>query len=594
MKIELLAPAKDVCIARSAIVSGADAIYIGGDGFGARVGASNSMLEIGGLVEFAHKFGVRVYLTMNTILYDNELEGARKQALAARECGVDALIVQDMAYLEMGLPIELHASTQMFNFSAEKVKFLEDAGFARVVLERGLSLAEIREIRSKSGVELEAFVHGAICVGYSGQCYLSQAVTGRSGNRGECAQLCRSRYDLVGSDGALIAKNDSVLSVGDMCMADRVKDMIDAGICSLKIEGRLKNESYVVNNTAYYNRILNDLGVERASDGYSVARFEPNPGKSFLRKPTHYFFDNKRNKVGAPSKSLGELIGVVESVNNGSIVVSNGKVLNNGDGICWLVGGDVEGANVNKVEGNSVIGRGLESVMIGDEIFRNQDIKFDVSSKDVSRKIAIKVNLGSVLEATDEAGNRVEIAIGECEVASNRDRAIDGLKSGLSKSGDTIFEVTQVQISSVDVPFMPSSKVNELRRELLCKLEEARLNAYVRRDLLPKKNYPKFDFKSNYLLNVSNDRSGAFYRKCGVENIEDAIEKIGIYDNVDLLRSRFCVRREKGICPKEMQQKTRQNQVDQHGNALDMTIINNGRSLRLTFDCNRCEMIVKL
>lgn len=588
MKIELLSPAKDISIGRSAILSGADAVYIGAEGFGARVGASNSMSEIEQLCRFAHGFGARVYLTMNTILYDSELEQARAQAMQAWSAGVDALIVQDMAYLEMGLPIELHASTQTFNFSVDKVQFLEQSGFARVVLERGLSFVEIKEIRAKSGVELEAFIHGAICVGYSGQCYLSQAVTGRSGNRGECAQLCRSSYDLKREDEVL-AKNEAILSVGDMCMGERVKDLIDAGVCSLKIEGRLKNENYVVNNTAYYNNILNDLGVERSSDGVSRANFEADPSKSFLRVPTIYFFDNKRNHVGAPTKSLGEFIGTVERVGKNDVLITNGAKLNNGDGICWRYGAVINGSNVNRVDGNQILARGLDQLRVGMEIYRNLDVKFDVSSRNVDRRIGVKIVIGTTIEAIDSTGIGVSIERPQYETASNKEKAIENLKRGFSKSGETIFEITEVEIATPNIPFMPSSQINELRRKLLDKLLQVRLNSYQRRVLKPKSELNIKIKKVDYLANVSNSLSEQFFRERGVEDIEKAVEVSGIYDGKELLRSRFCVRRERGLCPKENQKQTMTN-----GNAGDLIIENNGKRLALHFDCVRCEMTITL
>lgn len=593
MKIELLSPAKDVVIGRSAILSGADAVYIGGSSFGARVGAGNDMSEIGGLVEFAHGFGARVYMTMNTILFDDELELARAQAMEAWNVGVDALIVQDMAYCEMGLPIELHASTQTFNFSAERVKFLEDVGFARVVLERGLSLSEIKNIRKNSGVELEAFIHGAICVGYSGQCYFSQAVTGRSGNRGECAQLCRSSYDLVDGQGLILGKNESVLSVGDMCMGERVKDLIDAGVCSLKIEGRLKNESYVVNNTSYYNRILNAMGVERSSSGVSEARFDPNPGKSFLRRKTVYFFDNRRAVVGAPTRSLGEYIGTVERVGQGTVFVNGGGVLKNGDGICWVEGGDIKGVNINKVEGGRIEGRGLDGLRVGSEVYRNNDNGFEVSSKDVDRKIEVKITVDKgLIKVIDSDGFCSTVEMPRGEVANNVEKARETIEKGLKKSGDTIFRVVEVNLEkSVELPFLPMSVVNELRRGLLDKLLRDRVGRYVRRERQTP-DLKRFDGQIvDYLANVSNRLSRDFYKRLGMVVAEDALEVSGNFDDKVLLRSRFCVRRERGLCSRK-ERNVADNASGRPKNAEDLFIINNGRQFRLSFDCELCEMSV--
>lgn len=590
MKVELLAPAKDVSIARSAILSGADAIYIGGNGFGARIGASNDISDIADLVKFAHSYNAKVYMTMNTLLFDNELVEARKQAVEAFNVGVDALIVQDMAYLEMGLEIELHASTQTVNFTADRVKFLEQAGFARVVLERGLSLNEIIEIRKQTNVELEAFIHGAICVGYSGQCYFSKAVTGRSGNRGECAQLCRGEYDLIDGKGVLIAKNESLLSVGDMCLGGSIKQLIDAGVCSLKIEGRLKNESYVVNNVAYYNQILNDLGVERVASGVSDASFDPNPTKSFLRKPTRYFFDDKRNLVSAPTRSLGELVGIVERIAQGSMILQNGNKINNGDGICWMNDERMFGTNVNKVESDRVFANNLESLRVGVEVFRNLDIKFNPTYKDVERRIDVDITIDqNIVTAVDVNGFQSQIDLPVGEIAKNADRARESLIGGFSKSGDTIFSVKSVNIMESQITFLPSSEINRLRRELLQNLTEERLRRYARRErtTTPQQSTETINLEpaASYLTNVSNEASKTFYRRFGVINFEQCLDIDKDFTGKELLRSRYCVRRERGICPKTTNGGTKEN-------AESLYIVNNGKRFELRFECDRCEMVI--
>ncbi|MFI3294572.1 MAG: U32 family peptidase [Rikenellaceae bacterium] len=577
MKIELLAPAGDTVIGRAALDAGADAVYIGGPAFGARRSAGNSMEDIASLVEYAHGFGARVYLAMNTILFDDELEEARKVAVRAWEIGVDALIVQDLAYLEMDLPpIDLHSSTQMFNKTPQKVLRAQQMGFSRVVLERAMTLDEIRSVRSSATVELEAFIHGAICVGYSGQCYLSEALCSRGGNRGGCAQSCRSRYDLYDLEGRLLERGGQLLSVGDMMLGDRISDLIASGVCSLKIEGRLKDRKYVVNNVAYYDDILRGLGVERVSRGRCERNFAPNPHKSFSRESTVYFLDNPRARVSSSSKSLGERIGRVVRVRGDRFEVDGDLALNNGDGLCWaLNSGDVVGSNVNYCMGRSVGLNGM-TPSVGDLVYRNFDKKFDPRS---SRFIDVRFTFG---------GGRLEVSDGEhcCgvdlpeggELAKNREMMGANIIRAMSKSGGTIFRVVDVVVSSdQQLIFMAASQLNSLRGELLDKLLQLRLASYSRRE---QSSLPCEDLavsSLDYRANVSNSMSRKYYMDRGVRSISDALEVGGSLVDREVLRTRFCLRRELGLC---------------RGGSDSSSLIleNNGKRLRADFDCEVCEM----
>lgn len=589
MKIELLSPAGTVQIGRAAIAAGADAIYIGGANFGARKTAGNDMAEIVSLVEYAHSYDARVYLTMNTILYNDELKEASKQAWQAWEAGVDALIVQDMAFLEMDMPpIALHSSTQMFNYSVERVKFLQEIGFERVVLERALTLEHIRAIREQTTVELEAFIHGSICVGYSGQCYLSQALCGRGGNRGECAQSCRSRYNLINDKGEVLQKGKELLSVGDMNLSDRLVELIDAGVCSLKIEGRLKDESYVVNNTAYYNQKLKEQNVSRTSSGISKVDFEPDPLRSFAREAGHYYFDGVGSrKVGAPTKSLGEKIGVVKVVNNDNFIVQTSLKLSNGDGICWqLPSGELRGSNVNKVVGNQIFPNKIDDLNVGCTVFRNFSATFHPTFEHANRKISASIqvccdtsNLHFI--ATDETLNSCSIEVcNNFEVANNAQRIVEIVKNAMSKSGDTIFDVQSVEVDFNNfAPLIKNSELNDIRRSLLSKLRHTRIEHYQRSE---RKTVVVSDLKVpqdiDYKANVSNSLAENFYKKLGAENIEKALELQENITGKEVMRTKYCIRREQGTC------------LLKGAKNEPLFLENRGRILELKFDCGVCEM----
>lgn len=573
--VELLSPAANYESAVAAINAGADALYIGGLSFGAREKAGNSIADISALACYAHQFGVRLYLTMNTIIYDSELASARELIWQAWDAGVDALIVQDMAILEMDLPpIPLHGSTQTFNLTADRVKFLEDAGFERVILERSITLEEIRRIRRETTVELEAFVHGAICVGYSGQCYLSQAVCGRSGNRGACAQPCRSRWNLIQGD-AIIERDRTLLSVGDMNLSDSLAEMIDAGVTSLKIEGRLKDKSYVVNNTAHYNQKLTQLGVPRSALGQSTPKFTPNPSKSFSRSFSTYLFHERRPQESLLNTTGGEYLGVITKVGADYFELDQcNVVINNGDGISFATGG----TNINTVTGRRIYPNKMDGIGQGMAIYRNLDRTFNPTSE---RKIDVNVEFTqNEIIAKDTEGVTAKVEYRTSEQAKNVDRAVQNIKSALSKSGNTIFRIVEIDVQST--PFMPISELNELRRRLLDKLLLARKAHYHRIERRTTISHPPLQNVSpDYRYNVSNALSRRFYEQCGANIIAPAYELERPDSRAVLLRTRHCIRREQGVCLRETGADSR-----------PMYIENNGRRFRLEFDCKECEMTV--
>lgn len=594
-KIELLAPAGTAAIGRAAIDAGADAVYIGAERFGARTAAGNSMDDIAALAEYAHGFGAQVYLTMNTLLLADELEEAQCTAWAAYEAGVDALIVQDMAFTQMDLPpIALHASTQTFNLSPERAVFLASAGFSRIVLERGASLAQIRAIRAAlpDHVELEAFVHGAICVSYSGQCYLGHALCGRGGNRGGCAQPCRSQYNLYNDKGKLLIRDRHLLSVRDLNLSDRLDELIGAGVCSLKIEGRLKEEGYVVNNTAWYHRRLCALHVPRTSVGEVKCNFEPNPSKSFSRGfTTYYFGEEKRAGVLAPeAKSVGETIGVVSESEGRTLILrqKKGITVHNGDGICFLTAsGRLEGASVNRAEGNRLFLNKAVDVKSGTEVFRNLDRSFRPTA---SRHIAVSVTFTpTAVTATDKTGISAIVPLPDnYDAASNLELAERNIRNAFSKSGGTVFDITEVFLSEVSdgpLPFIPAAELNALRRKLLAELLSARLAAYrrpapyVRPAVVP--SLPP-GIKGDYRANVANPLAEKFYREAGFDIVERALEAQDGPEFLgrEVMRTPYCIRRETGTCLKE--------HPELRGEKLFLE--NNGIRLELVFHCAACEM----
>ena len=594
-KLELLAPAKDFDTAVDAIDCGADAVYIGAGKFGARHSATNPIEDIARVAKYAHRYGVKVYATLNTLLFDHELEEAREQALALIDAGVDALIVQDMAYCRMGLPIELHASTQTNCVTAEKVRFFEEAGFARAILERSLSKNDIAEIRKATNIELEAFVHGAICVSQSGRCFFSRSTSERSGNRGECSQPCRLEYDLCNDKGEVIIKSKHLLSVRDLDLSARLGEMIDLGITSFKIEGRLKDRTYVRNIVSLYRQLLdreiakrND--VERSSVGRSTIEFEPNASRTFTRGAGEYFFDGKCRGVASfdTPKAMGESVGKIVKADRRGIVLDRKHNLATGDGVCFIAKGLLLGTNVVGVEGESVQLNRYDGVEVGVEIFRNYNRLFSqaVERSRIKRTIATDLALEFeenkiTLTATDEEGVSASLSI-DCatEEARDKTKGEEALLRQLSRSGDTIFEVQNININ--EVRFAPMSIVGTLRRDLLAKLEEERVCRYSIREKQP------FIEKRNILYpieqltpqdNVTNRLAREFYADHGVVNIAEGLDCRTSTAGEQVVISDYCIRREIGECLKEKPRLRG-----------DLYLVRGTKKYRLCFDCKACQM----
>ena len=594
-KLELLAPAKDYDTAVDAIDCGADAVYIGAGKFGARHSATNSVEDIARVAKYAHRYGVKVYATLNTLLFDNELEEARRQALALIDAGVDALIVQDMAYCRMGLPIELHASTQTNCVTPEKVRFFEEVGFARAILERSLSKEQIAEIRKNTNIELEAFIHGAICVSQSGRCFFSRSTSERSGNRGECSQPCRLEYDLCNDKGEVIIKSKHLLSVRDLDLSARLGEMIDEGITSFKIEGRLKDRTYIRNIVTLYRQLLDREisareGVVRSSVGHSTVEFEPDATKSFTRGGSEYFFDGKQRGVASfdTPKAVGERIGRVMQFSCIGIVLDSRHDLATGDGVCFVVNGSLVGTNVVGVEGDRVQLNRYDGVAVGVELFRNYNRLFSqaVERSRIKRTIAADLALEFeeekiTLTATDEEGV-VAVASVECatEEARNKERGEEALRKQLLRSGDTIFEVRDITIANLR--FAPMSVVGALRREVLELLEKEREYHYSIREKEPFVEKRDVKYPTDTLTpqdNVTNRLAREFYADHGVTEIAEGLDCRPSTSGEQVIVSDYCIRREIGEC---LLEKPRLKG--------DLYLVRGRKRYRLCFDCKKCQM----
>ena len=592
--VELLAPAKDYASAVVAVDAGADAVYIGGARFGARQAAGNATQEIARVVEYAHRFGVRVHATLNTLLWDDELPDAERQARELIDAGVDALIVQDMALRRMNLPVELHASTQVSNRTPQGARFLAEAGFARVILERALSLEEIRAICAATPAEVEVFVHGAICVGYSGRCFLSRALSGRSGNRGACSQPCRLPWDLVDGRGRKIIAGKHLLSVRDLNLSHRLGELVDAGVTSFKIEGRLKDAGYIRNVVAYYRRALDEVlaarpGWCRASVGESIPDFTPDPAKSFTRGESEYFFAGKRPGVASfdTPKAVGERIGRVAKVSGGSFLLDAEADLAPGDGICFISPCGVLGSNVNAVEGRRITPNRMEGIVPGAEVYRNYDRRFNLALERSRMRRVIPARA----VVTASAGG-LSITCVDCEgVESSASRALPldraknpvanaaSLRTQAMKSGDTIFAVREVEVQGAEW-FVPASLAAEVRREALDELLRRRMERPLSHRILPED--PAARYPSERLggeENVTNRLAAAFYRDHGVREIEPPLERAASLEGCTVMRSAYCIRREIGECLRE-------------GSTLrgDLYLEHGAERFRLDFDCAACEM----
>ena len=603
--IELLSPAKDLNCGKEAINHGADAVYIGAPKFGARSAAGNTLQDIQELCEYAHLYGARIYVALNTILKDDELAEAEKIIWQLYEVGVDALIVQDMGITRLNLPpIPLHASTQMDNRTPEKVKFLQEVGFTQVVLARELSLNQIHAISEVAEVPLEVFVHGALCVSYSGQCYLSAALSGRSANRGECAQYCRLPYSLVDADGKEIVSNKHLLSLKDMNRGDYLEELLDAGVSSLKIEGRLKDVSYVKNVTAWYRQKLDAIlarrpEYKRASVGKSTYTFEPMPEKSFNRGFTPFLLHQRHPDMTSfdTPKSLGEPIGKVKELKGNSFTIAGLKPLNNGDGLTFFNDrGELEGFRVNRVEANRVFTLDRPAIRPKMALYRNFDQEFDklLAKPSAERKIAVQMEFqdnpfGFTLCMTDESGARIMLTQPFEKELARREQA-ENIRTQLSKLGNTPFEATEVQVNMAENWFVPSSVLAEMRRQGVEKLIADRMIRHRREDMRRVKPTAEEEAKIvfpekelTYLGNVANHQAEAFYKAHGVQKVEEAFE-LAPRHQVPLMFTKHCIRYSMGWCPNYQKKKSpyKEPYYLRYKDTL----------LRLKFDCKNCQMLI--
>lgn len=599
--IELLAPAKNLECGIEAVNHGADAVYIGAPRFGARAAAGNSLEDIEALVKYAHIYNVRIYVTVNTILKDEELKDTEAMIWDLYRAGVDALIVQDMGITRLNLPpIALHASTQMDNRTARKVKFLSEAGFSQVVLARELTLDEIAAIHAACpDTPLEVFVHGALCVSYSGQCYASQACFGRSANRGECAQFCRLGFDMVDADGKVMAHGKHLLSLKDMNQSENLEALLDAGVSSLKIEGRLKDVSYVKNVTAYYRQKLDAILKRRkeyirASSGTVKLAFRPQLDKSFSRGFTDYFIHGRNSGIFSfdTPKSLGEEVGVVKEIRGNYLTVAGVKPFANGDGLCYLdERGKLHGFRVNRVDGNKLFPQEMPVVKPKTKLYRNFDQEFDrvMQKKSAERRISVAIqleenNFGFTLTLCDEDDNRVSLTL-QREKEPARTPQSENLKNQLGKLGNTPFEAGEISINFSENWFIPSSEIADLRRRAVEKLLEVRRISYRRPEgRFPHTVHPYPVQELTYLGNVMNGMAREFYHDHGVKRIAPAFEKEAPSGAV-LMFCKHCIRYAMGWCPVR-------HKVKPPFREPFYLISGDGKRFRLEFDCKRCEMKV--
>ena len=600
-RIELLAPARDASVAIEAIKCGADAVYIGADSHGARAAAGNTVEDIAEVVKFAHQYNARVYVTLNTIIYENEIGAVEKLVARLYDAGVDALIVQDMGVLRMNIPpIALHASTQCDTRDARKAVFLEKVGFSQIVLARELSLQEINKIYQSVNVPLEVFVHGALCVSYSGDCQASCVAMGRSANRGECAQMCRLPYTLEDGKGKVLLENKHLLSLKDMNRSSYIKDMIEAGVSSFKIEGRLKDVGYVKNTVAYYRQAIDEViadnpgKYQRASTGKSVYNFTPALEKSFNRGFTDYFLQAQDEKIASINtpKSQGEKVGVVKTVRGKEIIASLDKPLNNGDGLGYFdENGVLTGFRLNKIEGNKLYPATMINLKPGTLLYRNKDKAWDdlLIADGVSRNIAVKMVIkstadGIALDLYDERGNNVSLPLTvECQDAKSPQE--ESRRRVLSKTGNTIYRVEEIEDNLGNV-FVPASVLTDLRRKALDLLDKVQITRYKTDKRIEEDRSVSLPYGNvlTYHDNVANSLSHEFYCEHGATQIESAIEvQKEINGEIVVMNTRYCLRREMGCCLKKPNGK-------KWDGPLYLQSANN--RFRLDFDCKECRMKV--
>ena len=623
-QLELLSPARDAEIGIEAVNHGADAVYIGGPGFGARASAGNPIEDIERLVRHAHRFGSKIFVTLNTILRDDELEPARRMAWQVFEAGVDALIIQDMGLLELDLPpIQLHASTQCDIRTPEKVAFLANSGFSQIVLARELTLPQIQAVAQALPADtvVEFFVHGALCVAYSGQCYVSHAQTGRSANRGDCSQACRLPWTVTDDQGRIVAHEKHVLSMKDNNQSANLAALVDAGVRSFKIEGRYKDMGYVKNITAHYRQLLDEVlegrpGLSRASSGRTTFLFTPDPDRNFNRGSTDYFVQGRQQDIGAfdTPKHAGLPLGHVArlGVDHLEVELDEGVgPLNNGDAITWFdLQQELRGVPVNTAEPLDASGRRfrvvpkdplseLKDLRRGTVLMRNRDMAWDrlLRKKSSDRRVAVDLHLaetreGFALSVTDEDGRHAQVALTHAhEAAQQPERAETALREGLAKLGTTIFAAREISLALRQPWFLPAGALNALRRDAIAALEAEREAC---RERLPRRApaeppvpYPEDTL--SYLANVYNQKARDFYARHGVKIIEAAYESHEALGDASLMITKHCVRFSLSLCPKQAKGVTG---VQGTVRAEPLTIQNGDEVLTLRFDCKPCEMHV--
>ena len=622
--LELLSPARDADIGMAAINHGADAVYIGGPAFGARATAGNDFRDLERLIAHAHRFNSRIFITLNTILRDDELEDARRMAWQVYEAGADALIIQDMGLLELDLPpIQLHASTQTDIRTPEKARFLQDAGLSQIVLARELDLAQIAAIRAATDparTTIEFFVHGALCVAYSGQCFISHAHTGRSANRGDCNQACRLPYEVLDGAGRIIAHEKHVLSMKDNNQSDNLRALIDAGVRSFKIEGRYKDLGYVKNITAHYRKLLDEIIEEgefaRASSGRTTFSFTPDPDQNFNREFTDYFVNGRKDDIGAfdTPKTPGRAIGWVTQLGDKWFeleVSDKATMLHNGDGLCYYdLQKELVGVHINRAESVSAK-KGIwrvfpkndmaefKDLRKGLEINRNRDMDWvrTLEKKSSDRRIGLWAALaetadGFALTLTDEDGFVGSASLAQAhQAATDAAKAEATLREQLGRFGTTIFEINDISLRMNQPWFVPASSLNQLRRDAVAQLEAARAKGFIRlpRALPVEPPTPFPEDTLSYLANVYNQKAHDFYMKHGVKVIDAAYESKEEEGEVSLMITKHCVRYSMSLCPKQAK-----GVIGVKGTikAEPLLLINGKEKLKLVFDCKPCEMHV--
>ncbi len=604
-QLELLAPAKNVEIGISAVNHGADAVYIGGPAFGARKAASNTIQDIEKLVKYAHLFNVKVYATVNTLLFDGEIQQAVDLIWQYYNIGVDGVIIQDMGLLECKLPpIPLHASTQTNNRSVEKVQFLESVGFSQVVLARELNLKQIAAINRATRIPLEFFIHGALCVSYSGQCYLSQIMTGRSANRGNCAQFCRHSFSLTDKNGTVIERDKHLLSLQDLNLSNYLEQLIQAGISSFKIEGRLKNEEYVKNVTAFYRQQLDQIiaqnpGLQRSSSGSCSFDFQPDLERTFLRGSTTYFLHHSKNKVAQihSPKALGKPLGKVQFSSRDYFTINTTETLHNGDGLCFFNSqGSLVGIRVNRVKDHKIECHDHRHPATGVLIYRNNDINFlkQVKKSANCRKISVSFMLSQhhdrlFIKAVDEDGYSAEYTTDErfSELAQKPEKQLAAIDNQLQKTGSSIFKISHIQVNlNEQIPFIPRAVINNLRRQILDLLVDTRNKQYLPpRSPHSPNNTPWFKTKTDYTDNITNEYARAFYQRHGASHFASSIDLDPTIKQINAMTTRYCIKYQLDRCP----------HTKGHSKATweePLFLQDNNGKYRLDFDCKRCEMTI--